>query len=95
MTAPALPRDDQAVEQAFDVELESLMDGDVRCLWPDCGSLATHVLVHGTPCSFPMCKAHTGRWLAQSAGRAPDLPCRCRTCDAKPVPLRDFITRPI
>lgn len=93
MTAPALPRDDQAAEQAFDIELESLMDGDVRC--QVCEDPATHALVHGGPCQVLMCDAHAGGMRRFLAGHRPTGRARCLACGNAALTLADFHIRPI
>lgn len=93
MTAPALPREDQAAEQAYDLTLDALMDGDVRC--QGCDAPATHALVHGASCRVFMCDEHTKAQRAFIAAHAPTSAARCKACGVTNLTLSDFTVRAI
>ena len=94
MTAPALPRDDQATEQVFDLALEEHAGDGEACFIDD--AAATHVYRHG-PCLAYICDTHAKKLRNNMliAGVNPRVTLWCERCGQKPLYTADITVRPI
>lgn len=77
-------------------ELTQLLDGDVVCSIPDCGSPATTATTHGTACTFPLCDgcAHAVRSQV-AAAVITSTTFECRECHTSGIPASVITFRPI
>ena len=95
MTAPNLPRDDQATEQVYDWALEEHAGDGEKCATD--GNVATHTYRHG-PCFVYICAAHAER-VRNNILTASQLPLfvrlYCDVCGQDPLRLADITVRPL